>query len=87
MSNPISNEALSIVREMVSYGHPSVVLPPHVVKEMITRIDEQNKRIIAYRVLVACHDNYLCEVDKSNDASERLYRLEAARAKLAELQE
>ena len=53
---------------------------------MIARIDHQDKLIRAYGVLVACHDNYLCEVDKTIVTSERLHRLESARQIVAELE-
>lgn len=84
MSGPISDEVLSIVREMV--GLKNVTLPSNAVEAMINRIDHQDKILRAYRVLVACHDNYLCEVDKTTDVSERLRRLESARQIVAELE-
>ena len=84
MSGPISDEVLSIVREMVSLKN--VTLPSNAVEAMINRIDHQDKILRAYRVLVACHDNYLCEVDKTTDVSERLRRLESARQIVAELE-
>ena len=85
MIRPITDAALSIVREMHSAGTPCMVLPPHVVAEMIARIDHQNNVLQAYDRLVDCHDNYLCEVDKTSTASERLRMLEKAREKVAEL--
>lgn len=84
MSGPISDEVLSIVRKMVSLKN--VTLPSNAVEAMINRIDHQDKILRAYRVLVACHDNYLCEVDKTTDVSERLRRLESARQIVAELE-
>lgn len=84
MSGPISDEVLSIVREMV--GLKNATLPSNAVEAMINRIDHQDKILRAYRVLVACHDNYLCEVDKTTDVSERLRRLESARQIVAELE-
>lgn len=86
MSGPISDEVLSIVREMVSLNTANVTLPSNAVEAMINRIDHQDKILRAYRVLVACHDNYLCEVDKTTDVSERLLRLESARQIVAELE-
>lgn len=86
MSRTISDEVLSIVREMVSLNTANVTVPSSVVETMIARIDHQDKIIRAYRVLVACHDNYLCEVDKTIIASERFRGLEAARQTVAELE-
>ena len=64
MRGAISDEVLSIVREMVSMNAANVTLPSNAVEAMINRIDRQDKMLRAYRVLVACHDNYLSEVDK-----------------------
>lgn len=86
MRTPISDEALSIVCEMVNLGTPSVVLPPHVVEEMIARIDHQDRLILAYAMLVDRHDEYLCEVDKTTVVHERLLRLEKAREAVAALE-
>ncbi len=86
MSGPISDEVLSIVRERVSLNAANVTLPSNAVEAMFNRIDHQDKILRAYRVLVACHDNYLCEVDKTTDVSERLRRLESARQIVAELE-
>lgn len=36
---PISDSALSIVREMCDTVHPDIHLPAFIVKEMIARID------------------------------------------------
>ena len=36
---PISDSALSIVREMCDTVHPDIQLPTSIVKEMIARID------------------------------------------------
>ena len=83
MRGAISDEVLSIVREMVSVNTANVTLPSNAVEAMINRIDHQDKML---RVLVACHDNYLCEVDKTTDVSERLLRLESAREIVAELE-
>ena len=79
MPKPISEEPLSVVREMLSCGKSTIPLPTYVVEELLAKIDAQNKKLKAYAVLVNCHDNYLCEVDTTAHASERLYRLEAAR--------
>ena len=86
MSGPISDEVLSIVREMASLNTTNVTLPSNAVEAMINRIDHQDKILRAYRVLVACHDNYLCKGDKTTDVSERLRRLESARQIVAELE-
>ena len=86
MSGPISDEVLSIVREMASLNTANVTLPSNAVEAMINRIDHQDKILRAYRVLVACHDNYLCNGDKTTDVSERLRRLESARQIVAELE-
>ena len=86
MSGPISDEVLSIVREMASLNTANVTLPSNAVEAMINRIDHQDKILRAYRVLVACHDNYLCKGDKTTDVSERLRRLESARQIVAELE-
>lgn len=86
MSGLISDEVLSIVREMVSMNTANVTLPSNAVEAMINRIDHQDKMLRAYRVLVACHDNYLSEVDKTTAVSERFDRLEAARKIVAELE-
>ena len=83
MSSPISGEVLSIVREELSLGH---TLPRNVVEAMTARIDHQNRIIRTYGVLVACHDNYLIEVDKTTGVSERLRRLDQAREIVAELE-
>lgn len=85
MSGAISDEVLSIVREMVSLNTVNVTLPSNVVEAMVNRIDHQDKLIRAYGVLVARHDNYLCEVDKTIVPSFRLHRLESARQIVAEL--
>ena len=86
MSGLISDEVLSIVRKRVILNTVNVTLPSNAVEAMINRIDHQDKILRAYRVLVACHDNYLCEVDKTTDVSERLRRLESARPIVAELE-
>lgn len=86
MSGLISDEVLSIVRKRVILNTVNVTLPSNAVEAMINRIDHQDKILRAYRVLVACHDNYLCEVDKTTDISERLRRLESARQIAAELE-
>lgn len=86
MSGPISDEVLSIVREMASLNTANVTLPSNAVEAMINRIDHQDKILRAYRVLVACHDNYLCKGDKTTDVSECLRRLESARQIVAELE-
>lgn len=86
MSGLISDEVLSIVREMISKNTANVTLPSNAVEAMINRIDHQDKMLRAYRTLVACHDNYLCWVDKTADVSERLLRLESARQIVAELE-
>ena len=86
MSGPISDEVLSIVREMASLNTANVTLPSNAVEAMINRIDHQDKILRAYRVLVACHDNYLCKGDTTTDVSERLRRLESARQIVAELE-
>ena len=86
MSGPISDEVLSIGREMASLNTAHVTLPSNAVEAMINRIDPQDKILRAYRVLVACHDNYLCKGDKTTDVSERLRRLESARQIVAELE-
>ena len=86
MSGPISDEVLSIVREMASLNTANVTLPSNAVEAMINRIDHHDKILRAYRVLVACHDNYLCKGDKTTDVSERLRRLESARQIVAELE-
>ena len=86
MSGPISDEVLSIVREMASLNTANVTLPSNAVEAMINRIDHQDKILRAYRVLVACHDNYLCKGYKTTDVSERLRRLESARQIVAELE-
>ena len=77
MSGLISDEVLSIVRKRVILNTVNVTLPSNAVEAMINRIDHQDKILRAYRVLVACHDNYLCEVDKTTDVSERLRRLKS----------
>ncbi len=82
----ISDEVLSIVREMSNTRDSSVTLPSQTVAAMIARIDRQDKLIRAYRVLVACYDNLLCGVDKTSVESERLIGLEAARQIVAELE-
>ncbi len=64
----------------------NVTLPAYGVEAMFNRIDRQDKMLRAYRVLVACHDNYLSEVDKTTAVSERFDRLEAARQIVAELE-
>lgn len=86
MSGLISDEVLSIVRKRVILNTVNVTLPSNAVEAMINRIDHQDKILRAYRVLVACHDNYLCEVDKTTDVSEHLRRLESARQIVAELE-
>ena len=86
MRGAISDEVLSIVREMVSINTANVTLPSNAVEAMINRIDHQDKMLRAYRVLVACHDNYLCEVGKNTTVSARFDRLEAAREIVAELE-
>lgn len=86
MSGLISDEVLSIVRKRVILNTVNVTLPSNAVEAMINRIDHQDKMLRAYRVLVACHDNYLCEVDKNTMVSERFDRLEAAREIVAELE-
>ena len=68
----ISDEVLSIVREMSNTRDSSVTLPSQTVAAIIARIDRQDKLIRAYRVLVACYDNLLCGVDKTAVESERL---------------
>ena len=82
----ISDEVLSIVREMSNTRDSSVTLPSQTVAAMIARIDRQDKLIRAYRVLVACYDNLLCGVDKTSVESERLIGMEAARQIVAELE-
>ena len=82
----ISDEVLSIVREMSNTRDSSVTLPSQTVAAIIARIDRQDKLIRAYRVLVACNDNLLCGVDKTAVESERLIGLEAARQIVAELE-
>ena len=86
MSGLISDEVLSIVRKRVILNTVNVTLPSNAVEAMINRIDHQDKMLRAYRVLVACHDNYLSEVDKTTAVSERFGRLEAARKIVAELE-
>ncbi len=71
---------------MASLNTANVTLPSNAVEAMINRIDHQDKILRAYRVLVACHDNYLCKGDKTTDVSERLRRLESARQIVAELE-
>ncbi len=83
MSSAISDEVLSIAREELSLGR---ALPRNVVEAMLARIDHQGRIIRAYGVLVACHDNYLVEVDKTTEVSERLRRLDQAREIVAELE-
>ena len=85
MRGAISDEVLSIVREMVSMNAANVTLPSNAVEAMINRIDRQDKMLRAYRVLVACHDNYLSEVDKTTAVSDRFDWLDAARKRGAEL--
>lgn len=82
MHKAITDASLSIVREVVSIGSTQIVLPLDVVKEMIARIDIQDKKIRAYKALVDCHDNYLCEVDQTSAVSQRLLCLEKARQEL-----
>jgi hypothetical protein len=82
MHKPITDASLSIVREVVSIGSTPIALPLNVVKEMIARIDIQGKKIRAYKTLVDCHDNYLCEVDQTSAVSQRLLCLEKARQEL-----
>ena len=82
----ISDEVLSIVREMSNTRDSSVTLPSQTVAAIIARIDRQDKLIRAYRVLVACYDNLRCGVDKTAVESERLIGLEAARQIVAELE-
>ena len=57
---------------MVSMNTANVTLPSNAVEAMINRIDHQDKMLRAYRVLVACHDNYLGylvgTVDRFNNA-------------------
>ena len=84
MRGAISDEVLSIVREMVSMNAANVTLPSNAVEAMINRIDRQDKMLRAYRVLVACHDNYLSEVDKTTAVSDRGDWGEAARKMGAE---
>ena len=86
MSGLISDEVLSIVRKRVILNTVNVTLPSNAVEAMINRIDHQDKILRAYRVLVACHDNYLCEVDKTTDVYVRLRRLGSARQIVAELE-
>ena len=85
MRGAISDEVLSIVREMVSMNAANVTLPSNAVEAMINRIDRQDKMLRAYRVLVACHDNYLSEVDKTTAVAQGYDWLEAARQCVAVL--
>ena len=89
MDKPITDASLSIVRELASSGSPRIALPLHVVKEMIARIDWQDKLIARHRVLVNCHDNFLIEVVKATGywgATDRLRRLDKARELVTELE-
>lgn len=85
MRRAVSDEVLSIVRETVSTDTASVTLPSNAVEAMISRIDHQDKMLRAYRVLITCHDNYLCEVDKTAAVSEHFGRLEAVKQIMTEL--
>ncbi|HJA79970.1 MAG TPA: hypothetical protein H9784_10475 [Candidatus Desulfovibrio intestinavium] len=71
MSGAISDEVLSIVRNMLSSSPRYVTLPSHVVSAMVKRIDLQDKRLHANRLVVDCHDKYFGEVDKTTAVFER----------------
>ena len=55
MNGVISDEILSIVREMMDLNAASVTLPSHVVTAMTARIDHQDKLLRAYRTLENCY--------------------------------
>ncbi|WP_300786488.1 hypothetical protein [uncultured Desulfovibrio sp.] len=82
MSDAISDEVLSIVRDMLSSSARYVTLPSHVVSAMVKRIDLQDQRLHANRLVVDCHDKYLGEVDKTTAVFERFNN-----AKKAELRD
>lgn len=60
MRKVISDEVLSIVREMIGLlDTANTTLPSSVVEAMVDRIDYQDKLIRAHRVLVDCYDECL----------------------------
>ncbi|WP_302538838.1 hypothetical protein [Bilophila wadsworthia] len=56
----ISDEVLSIVREMVERNTATTALPSNAVKAMINRIDYQDKLLDAYRAFAGLYDEWLC---------------------------
>ena len=56
----ISDEVLSIVREMVERNTATTALPSNAVKAMINRIDYQDKLLDAYRAFAGSYDEWLC---------------------------
>ena len=64
-TSPISDESLSIVREMCSLGSTSLGLPLHVVKGMIARIDRQEAAPETFDDAMKTAERHMAEASES----------------------
>lgn len=66
MSNrPISDSALSIVREMCDTVHPDIHLPVFIVKEMIARIDRWEAQPKNFDDAMAAAERHMAEASEA----------------------
>ena len=62
---PISDSALSIVREMCDMVHPDIQLPTSIVKEMIARIDRWEAQPKNFDDAMAAAERHMAEASEA----------------------
>ena len=62
---PISDSALSIVREMCDTVHPDIHLPAFIVKEMIARIDRWEAQPKTFDDAMAAAERHMAEASEA----------------------